>query len=70
MGAGSRICLQGNHHYFYFWNKSVHISIVLVCATMSYYCVYQVPAGLFIPSMFVGACYGRIFGIVVQQLVM
>jgi chloride channel 3/4/5 len=29
----------------------------------------KVPAGLFIPSMFVGACYGRIIGILTQQLV-
>ncbi|XP_062514536.1 H(+)/Cl(-) exchange transporter 3-like isoform X2 [Corticium candelabrum] len=29
----------------------------------------KVPAGLFIPSMYVGACFGRIFGILVQQLV-
>eukprot|EP00118_Oscarella_pearsei_P020540 m.223290 g.223290 ORF g.223290 m.223290 type:complete len:844 (+) comp39981_c1_seq22:40-2571(+) len=28
----------------------------------------KVPAGLFIPTMFVGACFGRIFGILVQQL--
>ena len=28
----------------------------------------QVPAGLFIPSMFVGACAGRIMGVLVEQL--
>ena len=29
----------------------------------------QVPAGLFIPAMFVGACMGRILGIAVEQFV-
>ncbi len=28
----------------------------------------KVPAGLFIPSMFVGACFGRIVGICMEQL--
>ena len=27
----------------------------------------QVPAGLFIPSMFVGACMGRILGVCMEQ---
>ena len=30
--------------------------------------VSQVPAGLFIPSMFVGACMGRVVGIGMEQL--
>ena len=53
---------------------------MLVCV---YVCVYvlptvkvtsfssspqQVPAGLFIPTMFVGACMGRVLGIGVEQL--
>ena len=30
---------------------------------------FQVPAGLFIPSMFVGSCMGRVVGICIEQLV-
>jgi len=35
---------------------------------MSYFTYLQVPAGLFIPSMAVGAIAGRLVGIAVEQL--
>ncbi len=38
---------------------------VCVCVCV---CVLQVPAGLFIPSMFVGACFGRVVGIITEQI--
>ena len=43
--------------------RKVHIVPVLLISF-----VPQVPAGLFIPSMFVGACMGRVVGIGMEQL--
>ena len=41
-----------------------------VCVELkgAYHSPQQVPAGLFIPTMFVGACMGRVLGIGVEQL--
>ena len=38
----------------------------LICNT--YNLCFQVPAGLFIPSMAIGACMGRVLGIGMEQL--
>jgi len=35
---------------------------------MLYYCILQVPCGLFIPSLAMGGITGRIVGILMQQL--
>ena len=61
---GRLTCMAcGLAHLRNYWNHR-EISVTLcVCDLI------QVPAGLFIPSMFVGACMGRVVGICVEQLV-
>ena len=38
----------------------------LVTVTFTY--GIKIPAGLFIPSMYVGACVGRILGVLIEQV--
>ena len=46
----------------------VIINVLHCMVQVFYYSPQQVPAGLFIPTMFVGACMGRVLGIAVEQL--
>lgn len=52
-------------HYTYTFKLVIHLSILLKLIVMLN---VQVPAGLFIPSMAIGACIGRVLGIGVEQL--
>ena len=82
MAVGSGSCLQNGHHSIHFWNQGVPTVLINLCeytntiyyfnSLSSYdtYCIHviQVPAGLFIPSMAIGAIAGRMIGIGMEQL--
>ena len=40
----------------------------ILCVQVASHVPQQVPAGLFIPTMFFGACMGRVLGIGIEQL--
>ena len=63
MAAGSSSFSKRTLNYIYLWNEGKSIdklkNVILFV---------QIPAGLFIPSMFVGACLGRVIGIGMEQI--
>ena len=77
MGIFLKLCSILNHAFV--CSATLHTSLcsllnhAFVCSAIEYHIIpllsLQVPAGLFIPSLAVGACAGRIVGIGMEYLV-
>ena len=61
LGELSILCTISHVH------QQMPMRVWLCTLSVCYVLSIQVPAGLFIPSMFVGACMGRILGICMEQ---
>lgn len=62
------ICVLTSQMYTFNWFKLTLRRYIVFSALCVCVCCVQVPSGLFIPSMAIGAIAGRIVGIAVEQL--